>query len=237
MVSLLIVSHSPYIARGVKELADQMVQGQVPIAAAGGTVDGELGTSTELISAALESVRSPDGVLVLVDMGSAIMSAEMALEMSGERFLISVAPLVEGALVAAVQASAGATLEQVAAAAARALEAKVIGEGSAPTPPEPAAPPPASAIPEITLTITHPAGLHMRPAKDFVQTATRFQAQLRAHNLDRPGSPEANAKSMIDIMKLGVAQGHRILITAEGDDADAALAALEQLVTSNFGEG
>ncbi|MCU0494424.1 MAG: dihydroxyacetone kinase phosphoryl donor subunit DhaM [Chloroflexaceae bacterium] len=242
MVSLLIISHSAAVARGVKELADQMVQGKVPIAAAGGTLEGELGTSADVITAALDTLPANDGVLVLVDMGSAIMSAEIALEMSGRQFIISRAPIVEGAIVGAIQASAGASLEQTVAAAERALEAKQVG-GAAPPAPAPAAPPPvqqaeaASAANEIILTINNQHGLHARPAKDFVQTAARFKSTLRVKNLDRDNTPSGNAKSMIDIMRIGVSKGQRISITADGPDAAEALAALEQLAANNFGEG
>lgn len=238
MIGLLIISHSAQVARGVQELAGQMAKGQVLIAAAGGTLDGDLGTSTDRISEALAQLQGVSGVLALVDMGSAVMSAEMALEMSGIPFLISAAPLVEGALVAAVEAGRpGVTLAEVARVAERALETK----GVAPVAPEPApaapepAPPPSGGV-EATLTIFNKVGLHMRPAKEFVQTAARFQAVVRLRNLDRPDRAEGNAKSMIDVMKQGVAAGHRILVRAEGDDAQAAIDALTQLVADNFGE-
>lgn len=117
MIALLIVSHSAEIAHGVKALIEQMTQGQVPVAAAGGMPDGAIGTSADLIGQALETVATADGVLVLVDLGSAVMSAEIALECSGVAFVISNAPLVEGAVLAAVEASIGADLHQVAAAA------------------------------------------------------------------------------------------------------------------------
>lgn len=238
MIGLLIISHSAAVARGVKELADQMAKGQVKIAAAGGTHDGALGTSTDLITAALDELQGVTAVLALVDMGSAVMSAEMALEMSGTTFLISGAPLVEGALVAAVEAMRpDATLAQVAAAAARALETKGVEEPALapvadPAPPQPAAGPGV----EATLTIFNKVGLHMRPAKEFVQTAARFSAQVRVRNLDRPERPDGNAKSMIDVMKLGVAAGQRIHVRAEGDDAQALVEALTKLVADNFGE-
>jgi dihydroxyacetone kinase phosphotransfer subunit len=122
MVSLLIVSHSAAIAEGVKALAEQMTQGRVTIAAAGGTLDGTLGTSTDLIAQALDRLDPSDGVLVLMDLGSAVMSAETALELSGVSFIMSNAPLVEGAILAAVEAANGATLAQTAAAAERARE-------------------------------------------------------------------------------------------------------------------
>ena len=84
MIGLLIISHSAAVAKGVKELAEQMTKGLVPIAAAGGTHDGGLGTSADMILAALDDLKGAKAVLALVDMGSAIMSAEMALEMSGK---------------------------------------------------------------------------------------------------------------------------------------------------------
>lgn len=117
MVGMLIVSHSRKIAEGVKELAEQMTQGLVPIVAAGGTSDGELGTSADLIRAGADQLADTEGILVLVDLGSAVLSAEMALEDLGRPYVLSNAPLVEGAVIAAVQASTGADLSQIAAAA------------------------------------------------------------------------------------------------------------------------
>lgn len=125
-VSLVVVSHSARLAEGVAELAGQMTQGKVAIAAAGGTGDGTLGTSVERILAALERVAGPDGTLVLLDLGSAVMAAEMAVEQftqtGAQRVTISPAPLVEGAVVAAVEASIGSNLTQVADAALGALK-------------------------------------------------------------------------------------------------------------------
>jgi phosphocarrier protein FPr len=237
MIALLIISHSASIARGVKELAQQMARDKVAIAAAGGTPEGDLGTSVDLITQALGEVGNPEGVLVLVDMGSAIMSAEMAMELSGLPHVISRAPLVEGALVAAVEATRpDATLAEVAAAAERALEAKGLATPTAP-PEEPEAP----AVPAVinaaaTLTIANKAGLHMRPANLFIQTAQRFTSTIRARNLDRPERPEGDVKRILEVMKLGVAPGQRIEVRAEGDDAHAAVEALTQLVNDNFGE-
>jgi dihydroxyacetone kinase phosphotransfer subunit len=124
MVNLLIVSHSAQLAAGVQEFASQVAGDQVKIAAAGGTEDGSLGTSVERIQAGLQQVASPDGILILVDLGSAVISVETVLEdFSGGPTLISDAPLVEGAYLAALEATAeGATLEQVAEAALQARE-------------------------------------------------------------------------------------------------------------------
>ncbi|NWF80675.1 MAG: PTS-dependent dihydroxyacetone kinase phosphotransferase subunit DhaM [Chloroflexi bacterium] len=238
MIGILVVSHSAELARGVKALAEQMAKGQVPIAAAGGTHDGALGTSFDLIAAALDQLRGVDGVLVLVDMGSAVMSAELALEAAAIPFLLSGAPLVEGAVVAAVEASRpGATLSEVAAAAARALESKgLLDPTVAVAAPAPPAPPLSGEVAEVLLTIANPIGLHMRPAKDFVQTATRFSSNVRIRNLDRPERPAGNAKSMIDVLKLGVSAGQRVQVWAEGADAYAAVEALSRLAAANFRE-
>ena len=89
-------------------------------------------------------------------------------------------------------------------------------------------------MPEITLTVNHEVGLHARPAALFVQTARQFDGDIRVTH----GEKEANAKSILSVLVLGVdKQGTVITIRAEGEDAEQALAALEALVESNFGEG
>ena len=121
MVSLLIVSHSAQLAAGVKEFAEQVAGGKVQIADAGGAADGSLGTSVDRIQERLRQVASPDGTLVLVDLGSAVLSVEMAIEALGAgQVQISDAPLVEGAYLAAIEASAESSLEETAAAALQA---------------------------------------------------------------------------------------------------------------------
>jgi phosphoenolpyruvate---glycerone phosphotransferase subunit DhaM len=116
MLGLLIVSHSRKVAEGVRDLAEQVAQGQVPIAAVGGMDDGSLGTNAEAIRVAADELAS-DEVLVLVDLGSAVVSAEMALEGFERPFALSNGPLVEGAVLAAVEASIGADLAKALAAA------------------------------------------------------------------------------------------------------------------------
>ncbi|GAC1365039.1 MAG: dihydroxyacetone kinase phosphoryl donor subunit DhaM [Ktedonobacteraceae bacterium] len=120
-VGIVIVSHSEKLAEGVAELAGQMAQGGVTIAAAGGTDDGSLGTSLEKVTAALQKVASPQGIVVLLDLGSAVLITEMAIESLGEderkRVMISSAPLVEGAILAAVEAASGSSLQEVLEAA------------------------------------------------------------------------------------------------------------------------
>lgn len=128
MIGLVIVSHSQKVAEGVKELAEQMTQGQVPIAAAGGAAGGVLGTNALAIRAAADQLaaRGVDGILVLVDLGSAVMSAEMALEGLATPHVLSDGPLVEGALMAAVEASIGADLQRAAEVAEQTRELRKV---------------------------------------------------------------------------------------------------------------
>lgn len=144
MIGLVIVSHSARLAEGVCELARQVAQGKVGIAAAGGTADPDnpIGTDAFQVLRAIESVYSEDGVLVLMDLGSAVLSAGTAVELLGEprqsHVQLCAAPLVEGAVAAASLAAAGASLAEVALEARSALAGKVAqlgaGEESTPTP-------------------------------------------------------------------------------------------------------
>ncbi len=243
MVSLVIVAHSATLAQGVKELVDQVVQGKVPIAVAGGVDDPEnpLGTDAMKVLEAIEKVYSEDGVVLLMDLGSALLSAEMALDFLPEekraRVFLSDAPLVEGAVAAAVQAAGGGTVEEVLAEARSALASKVAQLQLAPTtsPPTEETPPAQPTGQEVRLVVQNRLGLHARPAARFVTTASRFQSRITVRNVTR-GTGPVNAKSINQVATLGVRQGHEIAITAEGPDAAEALAALKALVESNFGE-
>jgi phosphoenolpyruvate---glycerone phosphotransferase subunit DhaM len=123
LVGLVLISHSGMLADGLREMVAQVAGEDVAVGSAGGTEDGRLGTSAPRIAAALRATldASPDGVLVLLDLGSAALSLELALEDLDpvDRGLVRVseAPLVEGAILAAVQASIGASLSDVVAAA------------------------------------------------------------------------------------------------------------------------
>lgn len=113
LIGLVIVSHSSLIADGTKELALQMADPALKIIAAGGTSDGKLGTDMKKIKSAIEKVNSPEGVLILVDLGSSVLTTEMVIDMLDDdnkdvsKIKIANAPLVEGAVVAAVEASFG----------------------------------------------------------------------------------------------------------------------------------
>jgi dihydroxyacetone kinase phosphotransfer subunit len=120
-VGLVVVSHSAKVAEGVVEMAAQMAAG-VRLRPAGGTVDGGIGTDATLIADAIADADEGDGVLVFADLGSAVLSAQLAIdelvdEQRRARVRIAEAPLVEGAVIAAIQASTGSSLEEVDAAA------------------------------------------------------------------------------------------------------------------------
>ena len=113
MVGSVIVSHSQKLAEGVVELSKIMAT-NAPIAAAGGLEDGSLGTSYDKICAAIKEVYSTDGVIILPDMGSAVMTTEMVLDdLNKPNVKMIDCPLVEGAVLAAVESSGGKTLEEI----------------------------------------------------------------------------------------------------------------------------
>lgn len=117
MVSIVLVSHSARLAEATAELANLMAK-DVQIKAAGGLEDGDFGTSFDKITQAIEEVYTPDGVLLLMDMGSSVMTAELVLEdLEGKNVSMADAPFVEGAIAAAVEASAGSELKAVLKAA------------------------------------------------------------------------------------------------------------------------
>jgi phosphotransferase system HPr (HPr) family protein len=91
-------------------------------------------------------------------------------------------------------------------------------------------------MPEITLTVRNPSGLHARPAALFVRTAAGFAANVQVTNLTRNPDKSAAARSMLGVLGLGVSSGHEIRISAEGDDADAAVETLRDLVEGGLGE-
>ena len=242
MVGIVLVSHSAKLAQAVMELARQMGEGKAPIALAGGidSPDSPFGTDATKIVAAIESVYSDDGVLVLMDLGSAILSAQMAVEdllppEMGQRVILTDAPFVEGAVAAAVRAATGGTLAEVAAEARQGQAPKSDQLGLEPLT-RPDTTPAESAGLESRVVIRNPAGLHARPAALFVQTAARFQSDITVRNVTS-GSPAVNAESPTSLMCIGVKQGHEIVISATGPDAGPAIASLQQLVDDGLGEG
>jgi PTS hybrid protein len=122
MVGLVLVSHSATLAAGLKELIAQLAP-DVTVVAAAGTDDGRIGTSPDAVTAALGQADTGDGVVVIPDLGSAVLSVRVALDDAPDPKTVLVdAPFVEGAVSAAVTAGTGATLDEVVAAAKEARE-------------------------------------------------------------------------------------------------------------------
>jgi phosphoenolpyruvate---glycerone phosphotransferase subunit DhaM len=120
-VGIVIVSHSAKVAEGAADMVRQMVGNSVPVAHTGGNSDGGLGTDVGAIIAAIDHAWSDAGVAILVDLGGAETNSEMAIEMLGDdrrdRVVMCNAPIVEGAVIAAAEASGGSSLEIVKRAA------------------------------------------------------------------------------------------------------------------------
>ena len=238
MVGLVIVSHSAGLAQGAAELAREMGGGDVAIAAAGGLDDGSVGTDAARVMAAVDEVRSPDGVLVLMDLGSALMSAEMAVEMAdpdGGPVELSAAPLVEGAVAAAARARGGAALAEVAAEARGALRMKTSQLGQDDSPAADAAPAFDGDAVEARLAVPNRLGLHARPAGRFAGTVGEHDAHVEVRNATR-GTGPADGRSLTALAVLGVRQGDELVVTATGPQAQAVIDALRALAADRFGD-
>jgi phosphoenolpyruvate---glycerone phosphotransferase subunit DhaM len=221
-VGLIIVSHSDKLAEGVVDLARQMAP-DVVMVAAGGLADGSIGTDYEDVSLALADVPHCSGAVLLYDLGSARMTAELAVEALNDpsAAIVVDAPLVEGAVAAAVAAQAGHDLKAVAKAAESA------GAPQAEGVPEPVA----EEVRE-ELLLRNEVGLHARPAALLVRRLTGMQANVRI----TLGDKEADATSVLALMGLGARKGDRIEIAATGTDAQAAVKCIVELAARNFDE-
>ena len=215
MIGIAVVAHSEELARGVCEVARQMGAGEpVPIEPAGGTDDGRIGTSIEKVERAFHQVlEESEGVLVLMDLGSAVMITEMAVEAlpaeMQERARLSNAPLVEGAIAAVSAAAGGQGLQAVKQAAEEALKSPKLPdepEPEAPETPEEKTSDATEAKPTAAaeLEVVNPAGLHARPAARFVHAAMGFEADIRVQNVTHD-RPPANAKGMMEVASKGTA--------------------------------
>ena len=238
MVGIVIVSHSSTLATGVRELAAEMAGPDVRIELAGGLAEeGALGTDAVRVMEAIGRADSGDGVLVLMDLGSAVLSAETALDFlepeQRESVLLCEAPLVEGAVAAAVAAKLGEPLAAVAQEARSGLQGKVAQLGAGEAAAETAAP--LEDALTLRLEIRNPLGLHARPAARFVQTAAGLDADVQVQNLTTGRGP-ASGRSLNGLATLGIRQGHEILVSAHGPQAAAALEALADLAKRDFDE-
>ncbi|MGW3958434.1 dihydroxyacetone kinase phosphoryl donor subunit DhaM [Amycolatopsis sp. NPDC005003] len=221
-VGIVLVSHSAKLAEGLAELAAQMAP-DVTIVPAGGLSDGSIGTDYDEVVAATQRAGSGDGVVLLYDLGSAQMTAELAVESLADPSAAVVAdgPLVEGAIAAAVAAQAGQDRRAVAEAAAAAGLPEDLAPVEAP----------ADAA-EVELELHNEVGLHARPAAVLVRTLSEFDAEVTV----RLGDQEADGHSVLALMSLGARQGDRIRVRARGPQASAALEKAKELVDGNFGE-
>ncbi|GAA0807833.1 phosphoenolpyruvate--protein phosphotransferase [Spirilliplanes yamanashiensis] len=239
MVGLVVVSHSWALARAAVALASEMLHGRaVRIEIAAGLDEHTFGTDATRIVTAVQDADAGDGVVVLMDLGSAVLSAELALDLlddgARDRVVLCPAPLVEGLVVAAVAAATGASRDEVAAEAAGALAGKQ-SHFAAP-PPEPAAPAAGSAGgPTAAFTVTGPHGLHARPAARLVAQARSHDARLELRNRTT-GSPWVSAASLSRVATLGALQGHELEVRATGAQAQEAVDHLLVLAASGFGE-
>jgi phosphotransferase system enzyme I (PtsI) len=241
MVGIVVVSHSAALATAALELAGQMTQGGgPPTALAAGTADGGLGTDATRVAEAIDEVAAAagDGVLVFADLGSAVLSAELALELRASQAPVRLtsAPFVEGLVAALVSAASGASLDAVAAEAEGALAPKRshLDEVAPPADAAPAAETRADATTRVT--IANGAGLHARPAATLAGTLGAFAAKVALHNL-RTGRLVGDAASMSSLLTLDARLGDEVEASASGPDAAAAVAAFERLAAEGFGEG
>ena len=258
-IGLVIVSHSAKLAEGVRELAAQMAP-DVAIEPAGGTDDGGIGTSLEKISAAIAAADTGAGAVLLADLGSAVMTAETAVEFLDDeqrgRVRLANAPLVEGAVAAAVAAQTGRALAAVvqeaesagavpdpagtapaggqAAAEGSSRHSSPAGSGGQPA--EASDPDEAfdgldaggEGVHTASWELINPAGLHARPAAAVAQAMSDLDAEVRINGVD--------AKSVMLLMSLGLGQGQTLTLAARGPDAARAVEIMALEVRNGFGE-
>jgi phosphocarrier protein FPr len=240
MIGLVLVSHSAKLAEGVREIAEQMTGGRVPIAVAGGFNDADhpIGTDPMKVHAAVESVYSQDGVIVFMDLGSALMSAESALEWVDADWKahvhLSDAPFVEGVISAAVQASIGSTVEAVLAEARASLMSKQVHLSSSDSHPDAptALPVKPTTARRIRVIMPNKLGLHARPAAKLVKLIGAFNAQVTIEK----GERQANGRSMSQVSLLAARQGEALDFWVEGSDAEPLISAIQALAHDNFGD-
>jgi phosphoenolpyruvate-protein phosphotransferase/dihydroxyacetone kinase phosphotransfer subunit len=240
LVGLVIVSHSRALARAAVGLAQEMVHGkQLKITIAAGLDDTTFGTDATQIVEAINAADQGEGVVVLMDLGSAVLSAELALELLDgdlrDRVVLCPAPLVEGLVVAAVAAAGGASSDEVVAEATGALAGKV-GQ-LAPT--QPTAVPTDAPVEAGELTgtfvVANPHGLHARPAARLVQEARKRDARAFIRNCSTD-SEWVGAGSLSKIATLGVRSGHQVEVRVSGSQAAETLDHILALAARNFDE-
>jgi phosphoenolpyruvate-protein phosphotransferase/dihydroxyacetone kinase phosphotransfer subunit len=241
LVGIVLVSHSYALARAAVALAAEMLHGRpVPIAVAAGLDEVTFGTDAVRIKEAIQEVDNPAGVVVLMDLGSAVLSAELALDLIDdpevrERVVLSAAPLIEGLVVAAVAAAGGAGRKEVAAEAHSALMGKdaQLSNPEDASPATPAAGEQADVV--AVFTVANPHGLHARPAARLVSEMRGLDAAVRLRNLTTGAGP-VPAASLSRVATLAALSGHQVEISASGPQAPEAIDHLLALAARNFDE-
>ena len=241
MVGLVVVSHSRALARAAVALAQEMLHGRrVPIVVAAGLDDGTFGTDAGQIVDAVTEADDGEGVVVLMDLGSAVLSAELALDLLDDdaraRVALCSAPLVEGLIVAAVAAAGGASRDEVVAEANAALAGKQSHLG-VDVPDQVATAPTSGSGPTLQgdFVVALPHGLHARPAARVVQEVRTLDAHVELRNATT-GSTWVPADSLSRVATLGALQDHRVDVRASGRQAREALDRVLALAARDFDE-
>lgn len=243
MVGLVLVSHSRPLADAAADLIRRTINSpDLKLSSSGGVGDHreELGTDAIEIQEAIAAVYSGDGVLVLMDMGSAILSAETAKEFLDPEqqpmVRLTSAPLVEGGISAAIQAQLGSSLDEVANAARQSLIPKQ-DQIQDSEPPAQAAIATRSATPAETIdvTILNPHGLHLRPATTLIKALSRFPGEILIENRTANRGP-VPVRSLVDVTRLQIREGNSVRFSISAPDPKPAADAIRELVQSRFGE-
>lgn len=234
MIGVLAVSHSAALAAEAVGLARQMVPGATPLlreaAGAGTEPDGSpiIGTDAALIAAQLDALADDGatGIVVLMDLGSALLSAELAVELMTAEVPVTLSPgpFVEGLVAAVVSAVGDGDLAAVVGEAGDALAPKQAQLGD--TAVDSLPPDVASDRVRRIVAITDPHGMHARPASLIARAAAGTDAQVR---LVRTGA-EVRADSMMKLLTLGAQVGDELEISASGDDPDAVVGRVAEVL-------
>ena len=233
MIGIVVVSHSPALARAAVDLAAQMVQGRGR-SSPWRPARRWLGTDATDVSAALVEAASPDGVLVLMDLGSAVLSAELSLELNppeGHR-PAQRGPLVEGLVAAVVRAAGGADLETV----AREAESALLPKASALAAHRPGGH--RGVVPDASgrRLRAGDAGQPTRPACPAAAQIATALGGIEAEVMVESSGRRADAASSLELLTLGAGQGAVITVSASGADAERAVRTVRDLVVAGFGE-
>lgn len=242
MIGLIIISHSKMLADGLLQLAEQMQDKEsCQIIAAAGIDDAEhpIGTDAIKVMEAIETLSEASHIILLMDLGSALLSAETALDLIdpdlAKKVYLCSAPLVEGTIAITAAASGHASIDTILKEARQALRSKQQQLND-----------------EITETnlqkseqsqlsdkairsewiVKNPSGLHVRPAAKLATLLSSFNAKVELCKDNK----YADAKSMNQIALLQVRCGNKITLIAEGPDSEMAITAFEQLAKQNFGD-